>query len=167
MRHLEEFHGVAAGAGVGRRGEHVLGGLVVQRVVEQRHRARRVAERRMLGDVLDPLAIDVDLAAVAQRFQELRAGHRALPCRWPFPQYTDNCGQYSGAALWASTRRLTATTAALSRGCQGAAMAKDDSRFLDKPGHLIRRLQQIALALFLNETKAFGITPVQYSAMIA
>jgi DNA-binding MarR family transcriptional regulator len=46
-------------------------------------------------------------------------------------------------------------------------MAKDDSRFLDKPGHLIRRLQQIALALFLNETAAFGITPVQYSAMIA
>ncbi len=46
-------------------------------------------------------------------------------------------------------------------------MARDDSRFLEKPGHLIRRLQQIALALFLDRTKAFGITPVQYSAMIA
>src|SRR5580704_11192791 len=46
-------------------------------------------------------------------------------------------------------------------------MARDDSRFLEKPGHLIRRLQQIALALFLDQTKAFGITPVQYSAMIA
>lgn len=46
-------------------------------------------------------------------------------------------------------------------------MARDDSRFLEKPGHLIRRLQQIALALFLDQAKAFGITPVQYSAMIA
>ena len=27
----------------------------------------------MGGDVLDPLAVDVDLAAVAQRFQKLRA----------------------------------------------------------------------------------------------
>ena len=46
-------------------------------------------------------------------------------------------------------------------------MADDDSRFLDKPGHLIRRLQQIALALFMDQTEAFGITPVQYSAIIA
>jgi DNA-binding MarR family transcriptional regulator len=46
-------------------------------------------------------------------------------------------------------------------------MANDDSRFLDKPGHLIRRLQQIALALFMDQTKDFGITPVQYSAIIA
>jgi len=46
-------------------------------------------------------------------------------------------------------------------------MARDDGRFLDKPGHLIRRLQQIALALFLEQTEAFDITPVQYSAMIA
>lgn len=46
-------------------------------------------------------------------------------------------------------------------------MAKDDSRFLEKPGHLIRRLQQISLALFLDQTRAFDITPVQYSALIA
>ena len=32
----------------------------------------------MLGDVLDPLAVNVDLAAVAQQFQKLRAGERAL-----------------------------------------------------------------------------------------
>jgi DNA-binding MarR family transcriptional regulator len=36
-----------------------------------------------------------------------------------------------------------------------------------KPGHLIRRLQQIAVALFLAETKDFDITPVQYAALIA
>lgn len=46
-------------------------------------------------------------------------------------------------------------------------MADDDSRFLDKPGHLIRRLQQISLALFMDQTGDFGITPVQYAAIIA
>jgi len=46
-------------------------------------------------------------------------------------------------------------------------MTNDDSRFVDKPGHLIRRLQQIALALFMEQTKDFEVTPVQYSALIA
>src|SRR5262245_19303148 len=46
-------------------------------------------------------------------------------------------------------------------------MPKDDRRIYDKPGHLIRRLQQISLALFMDETKGFEITPVQYSAILA
>lgn len=33
------------------------------------------------------------------------------------------------------------------------------------PGHYIRRLQQIAVAIFLEETEGFGITPVQYAAL--
>ncbi|RZF26513.1 MarR family transcriptional regulator [Paraburkholderia sp. UYCP14C] len=33
------------------------------------------------------------------------------------------------------------------------------------PGHCIRRLQQMAVAIFLDETSAYGITPVQYAAM--
>ena len=33
------------------------------------------------------------------------------------------------------------------------------------PGHYIRRLQQIAVAVFLQETEAHGVTPVQYAAM--
>lgn len=33
------------------------------------------------------------------------------------------------------------------------------------PGHQIRRLQQIAVAIFLQETEASGITPVQYAAL--
>jgi DNA-binding MarR family transcriptional regulator len=33
------------------------------------------------------------------------------------------------------------------------------------PGHHIRRLQQIAVAVFLQETKDAGITPVQYAAL--
>ena len=33
------------------------------------------------------------------------------------------------------------------------------------PGHYIRRLQQIAVAVFLEETEAFSITPVQFAAL--
>lgn len=33
------------------------------------------------------------------------------------------------------------------------------------PGHYIRRLQQIAVAIFLQETEPHGLTPVQYSAL--
>ena len=36
-----------------------------------------------------------------------------------------------------------------------------------KPGHLIRRCQQIAVALFMEETAAFDVTPVQYAALLA
>lgn len=35
----------------------------------------------------------------------------------------------------------------------------------EQPGHFIRRLQQIAVAIFLEETQAHGITPVQYAAL--
>ena len=39
------------------------------------------------------------------------------------------------------------------------------SALSDAPGHLIRRLQQIAVAVFMQETRAFDITPVQYAAL--
>jgi MarR family transcriptional regulator, lower aerobic nicotinate degradation pathway regulator len=35
------------------------------------------------------------------------------------------------------------------------------------PGDLIRRLQQIAVGIFMDETKQFDITPVQYKALRA
>jgi len=35
------------------------------------------------------------------------------------------------------------------------------------PGHLIRRLQQIAVAIFMDEFKSLDITPVQYIALVA
>jgi MarR family transcriptional regulator, lower aerobic nicotinate degradation pathway regulator len=44
---------------------------------------------------------------------------------------------------------------------------KADFRIYEKPGHLIRRLQQISFALFMEETRDFEITPVQYSAILA
>ena len=33
------------------------------------------------------------------------------------------------------------------------------------PGYYIRRLQQIAVAIFLQETEKHGVTPVQYAAL--
>jgi MarR family transcriptional regulator, lower aerobic nicotinate degradation pathway regulator len=36
-----------------------------------------------------------------------------------------------------------------------------------KPGHLARRFQQIAVAIFMEETAQFGITPVQYATLTA
>jgi MarR family transcriptional regulator, lower aerobic nicotinate degradation pathway regulator len=35
------------------------------------------------------------------------------------------------------------------------------------PGHLIRRLQQIAVGIFLDEMKPFDVTPMQYAALAA
>lgn len=37
----------------------------------------------------------------------------------------------------------------------------------EMPGHYIRRLQQIAVAVFLQETEILGITPIQYAALRA
>lgn len=36
-----------------------------------------------------------------------------------------------------------------------------------QPGYLIRRLQQIAVAIFLDETQGHGVTPVQFAALHA
>src|SRR5882724_10320385 len=46
-------------------------------------------------------------------------------------------------------------------------MPDKDHLIYDQPGHLIRRLQQIAVALFMAETKEFDITPIQYAALLA
>ena len=35
------------------------------------------------------------------------------------------------------------------------------------PGYLFRRMQQIAVALFVEECRSFDLTPVQYAALIA
>ncbi len=45
----------------------------------------------------------------------------------------------------------------------GTAAAPVDLGLL--PGHYIRRLQQIAVAIFLQETSAQGVTPVQFAAL--
>src|ERR1700736_5672343 len=35
------------------------------------------------------------------------------------------------------------------------------------PGYLFRRMQQIAVAIFVEECKAYDLTPVQYASLIA
>ena len=37
----------------------------------------------------------------------------------------------------------------------------------DKPGYLIRRLQQLAVSVFLEETARYDTTPIQYGALAA
>jgi len=37
----------------------------------------------------------------------------------------------------------------------------------DMPGHYIRRLQQVAVAVFLQEVESFGVTPIQYAVLQA
>ena len=37
----------------------------------------------------------------------------------------------------------------------------------DAPGHLVRRLHQIAVSIFLEQARGFRVTPVQYSALSA
>ena len=44
-------------------------------------------------------------------------------------------------------------------------MSMDD--IYTKPGHLFRRMQQIAVALFMEECAEFELTPVQYAALVA
>ncbi|MBR1221368.1 MarR family transcriptional regulator [Bradyrhizobium sp. U87765 SZCCT0131] len=48
---------------------------------------------------------------------------------------------------------------------------KDDHPSMDdvytKPGYLFRRMQQIAVSIFMEECKTFDLTPVQYAALVA
>jgi MarR family transcriptional regulator, lower aerobic nicotinate degradation pathway regulator len=37
----------------------------------------------------------------------------------------------------------------------------------ERPGHLIRRLQQISFAIFMDRARVFDVTPVQYAAIFA
>ena len=76
FRRLEEGMRHAAVAGVGRQQDLVLALGIVQRVVEPRHHLRSVAEGLVLGDVLHPLAVDVDLAVVGERGEIIGAGLR-------------------------------------------------------------------------------------------
>lgn len=52
-----------------------------------------------------------------------------------------------------------------------AAITSDDLLKLKDvyktPGHLVRRTQQIAVALFSEELAEFGVTPVQFASLIA
>jgi DNA-binding MarR family transcriptional regulator len=40
-------------------------------------------------------------------------------------------------------------------------------KFSEAPGHLIRRAQQLAVAIFMEETSGFDVTPVQFAILNA
>lgn len=46
-----------------------------------------------------------------------------------------------------------------------AATDRPQTQLSDRPGHLIRRLHQIHVAMFLEECAAYSLTPVQYAVM--
>src|SRR5262249_18544453 len=74
----KELMRIAAVPRVGRAGQYVPGGGVVERVIELRDGARSVTERRMGGDVGNALAIDVNLATVPQAFEVFLASERPV-----------------------------------------------------------------------------------------
>lgn len=47
----------------------------------------------------------------------------------------------------------------------GTRQPKEPFDFHAAPGHLIRRAQQIAVALFAEETAQFDVTPIQYALL--
>jgi DNA-binding MarR family transcriptional regulator len=55
---------------------------------------------------------------------------------------------------------------ARSTGPAPAAGAEALLQLYAAPGHLIRRCQQIAVAIFMEETRDFDLTPVQYAALV-
>jgi DNA-binding MarR family transcriptional regulator len=74
-----------------------------------------------------------------------------------------NGGAAEPEAAPAGRRRGTRARAASKRGID-----QDQPFYLyTAPGHLVRRLHQIAVSIFLEETRGYRITPVQYSAMTA
>ena len=76
---LEEIDRVAAAVLL--VGHGVAVGRIGLEVVDAGDGLRRRAKCRMRGDIVDPLAADIDHAAVAQRFQMLlaRAQHGEYP----------------------------------------------------------------------------------------
>jgi DNA-binding MarR family transcriptional regulator len=61
---------------------------------------------------------------------------------------------------------MTKSTSALAH----APEVDDDTEvafFLDMPGHLLRRCQQIAVAVFLEECRDFELTPLQFALLSA
>lgn len=54
---------------------------------------------------------------------------------------------------------MTGATTDRSGGAKGDDSFEDMS-FLDMPGHLLRRCQQIAVAVFLEECRAFDLSPI-------
>lgn len=67
----------------------------------------------------------------------------------------------------AKKKATRAVNAAQAATASGAFDAMGLPNLYMAPGHLIRRCQQIAVAIFMEEFRDWRITPVQYAALIA
>src|SRR6266851_1523901 len=65
----------------------------------------------------------------------------------------------------ANARRFGVDLKAFPRLLKAAAATMD--AVYTKPGYLFRRMQQIAVAIFVEECRAYDLTPVQYAALVA
>src|SRR4029450_8912076 len=88
---------------------------VVERVVESGGHSRGVAERRVLGDVLGPFAVDPDLPVVLERVEVLLSRHRAGGSRLGRRLRDDGLGAGLGGGHRGSFRWLGNQTEALAR----------------------------------------------------
>lgn len=61
---------------------------------------------------------------------------------------------------------MTESTSATAHAPQ-ADDGTDAAFLLDMPGHLLRRCQQIAVAVFLEECRGFDLTPLQFAMLSA
>lgn len=80
-------------------------------------------------------------------------GLSGLPCFSLNDKYTYYLGFCQRPAPWGLLGKL-------------AAMARSFD-FQNAPGHLIRRAQQLAVAIFMEETTGFDVTPVQFAILNA
>src|SRR5262249_21341179 len=76
---LEEFVRVAARAGVRLSRQHAPRLCIVQGIVQPRDRGGAVAERGVFRHIGDAVAVDVDLTAIAQGFDEFGSGEGPVP----------------------------------------------------------------------------------------
>lgn len=73
-----------------------------------------------------------------------------------------------------TVRRVPATATAAASAVASAVAVEGEGPpvdapvdLADQPGYYIRRLQQIAVAVFLQEAEGHGVTPVQYATLQA
>src|SRR5579872_6775474 len=131
-------------------------------------RPARVAriEHRDIGDVFTRLWLRSSRATSRARV--------AIATTWfdvryaaAVPQYTDRIGQCTDDYHGKRQGRMVAMRRHPQRPLMPSRHRPAPEPLVDRPGHLIRRLQQIAHAIFIEQAREFDVTPVQYAALFA